>query len=256
MRKDASRTRGGRRRASAMVMAELREMFSGDALREILEIEDHGEVVLTVVGDPKGGDANVKHDDGRDAWTHATEPLEYDRPHQARLYHPAGILFRSPKKGETAHMLRAKTKSGRNAPGFGLLIPDGGDGSASFLPDWWGDNDSGLFAPSGETLHVEAKDKDIIIKAGGATIQVFGATGKIEATDKGGAKMTLDGQGNATIAAAAPNGAVQVTATPVTGSVKLGPIGSLPVLVQGTFDSLGVPVTQNPAAALSIVKAG
>lgn len=173
--------RNHRRRASAAVMAELREMLSGDVLREILDITDGGEVVLTQIA---SGTPNEKHDDGRDVWTNVTEPLEYDRPHKPRLYHPAGILFRAPKKGESAILLRPKSASGRNAPGFGLLFPDGGDGSASFLPNWWGDNDSGLFAPAGETLHVEAKDQDVKVDASAAGKKVL-----LQGGGKGVARM-------------------------------------------------------------------
>lgn len=39
-------------------------------------------------------------------------------------------------------------------------------------------------------------------------------------------------------------------------ATKLGQVGTLPVLVQGTVDSLGVPVTQNPAASATTVLAG
>jgi len=156
----------GRRRASAAVMAGLREMLSGDTLREVIELQDHGEVVLTVVGNADGGDVNQPHDDKRDAWTNATEPLEYDRPHRARLYVPGGMLFNAPAAGDTAHMLRPKSRFGTNSPGFGLLIPDGGNGSGSFLPDWWGDNDAGLYV-QGKKLHLESKDKDVEVKAGG-----------------------------------------------------------------------------------------
>lgn len=80
-----------------------------------------------------------------------------------------------------------------------------------------------------------------------------------------GAVIKIDQNGGLSITAA-PNqnidvttsgsGSVQVSATAVTGAVKLGPVGNLAVLVQGTFDSMGVPVTQAPAATLTIVKAG
>ena len=39
-------------------------------------------------------------------------------------------------------------------------------------------------------------------------------------------------------------------------ATKLGNVGTLPVLVQGTVDSLGIPVTQNPAASATTVLAG
>lgn len=197
MRQDATRSRG-RRRASAAVMAELREMFSGDVLREVLELEDMGEVMLTVIGNSEGGNANEPHSDGRDVWTHATEPLELDRPHHARLYHPAGIVFRAPKNGETAHLLRPKSKAGCNSPGFGLLLPDGGDGSASFLPSWYGDGDSGMYT-QGEHLHLESKDKDIYIDAGGAEIHISGGGGQIDITAKAGALVTVNGNAQSAV---------------------------------------------------------
>jgi hypothetical protein len=55
---------------------------------------------------------------------------------------------------------------------------------------------------------------------------------------------------------ASGSGQVNVTAAAVTGKVGLGPVANLSVLVQGTMDSMGVPVTQAPAATLTIVKAG
>lgn len=39
-------------------------------------------------------------------------------------------------------------------------------------------------------------------------------------------------------------------------ALALGLVGTLPVLVQGSVDSMGVPVTQNPAATGTIVRAG
>jgi hypothetical protein len=39
-------------------------------------------------------------------------------------------------------------------------------------------------------------------------------------------------------------------------SLKLGLVGALPFLYQGSVDSMGVPVTNNPAASASIVKGG
>ena len=39
-------------------------------------------------------------------------------------------------------------------------------------------------------------------------------------------------------------------------ALKLGPVGSLAVLVFGAMDSMGVPVQQAPAASATIVKAG
>jgi len=81
-------------------------------------------------------------------------------------------------------------------------------------------------------------------------------TGCVIKMDQNGA-VSVTGAPNQNITVSASGtGSVAVSATPVTGAVKLGPVGNLAVLVQGTVDSLGVPVTQNPAASATIVKAG
>jgi hypothetical protein len=72
----------------------------------------------------------------------------------------------------------------------------------------------------------------------------------ITITNIAGDSITLSG-GQVTIKAA---GVQVVQASPTT--LALGLIGSLPVLVQGAFDSMGVPVTQNPVATATIVRAG
>jgi hypothetical protein len=89
--------------------------------------------------------------------------MHNDRPMpQARLFIPGGIVFRRPKKGETAHLIRGRDKHG---PGSALILPDGGDGSDNAIPDWLDDENCGLFSPSGERLHIESKDKDVVIEA-------------------------------------------------------------------------------------------
>jgi hypothetical protein len=79
------------------------------------------------------------------------------------------------------------------------------------------------------------------------------------------AEVYLDENGQVLIRAAANQnatmqatgtGVAQVTADAVTGVVKLGPVGNLPVLVQGSFDGMGMPVTQAPIAVATIVMAG
>lgn len=169
------------RRVSFATMAELKALFDPDSLRAATDMADHGEVLLVVIGASEGGSVNQPHDDKRDAWTAGQEPSQLDRPHVCRLYVPAGIVFRAPKKGETAHVLRAKDHGG---PGAALMVPDGGDGSTALLPDWWGDNDSGMHAPAGETLHVSTKDQPVKIDAGGSKdVVVNGGAKKVARVD-------------------------------------------------------------------------
>lgn len=82
---------------------------------------------------------------------------------------------------------------------------------------------------------------------------IFESGGKavsVTYTDSAGDSISISG-GTVTIKAAGTQ-VIQATAT----SLKLGLLGTLAVLVQGAFDSYGVPVTQAPAAAATIVKAG
>ncbi len=102
---------------------------------------------------------------------------------------------------------------------------------------------------------IKVKDGNNLRLLGNGASVLIDKDGNVNATSKDGANAVLEGK-NATVSAAAPDGVATVTATAVTGAVKLGPVGNLQVLVLGAMDSLGVPVTQAPAAVLSIVKAG
>lgn len=98
-------------------------------------------------------------------------------------------------------------------------------------------------------------DVSLYCKQSGVTIYLKASDGSITLTDKGSGSIKLDGSGNVT-AQAATGKTVQVTSD-ATGTVKLGPVGTLAVLVQGTQDGIfGVPVVQAAAAAATIVKAG
>lgn len=145
---------------------------------------------------------------------------------------------------------------GRRVEPFGLRsVPPAG-----VMGAWVGVDASGLilgaessrFGPSG------LNDGEVALynKISGVSI-LLDKNGAITITDKGGAQIKLDGSGNVTVQAAAPNGSVTVTATPATGTVALGPVGNLQVLVQGAQDPVfGAPILQAPAAVASIVKAG
>lgn len=82
------------------------------------------------------------------------------------------------------------------------------------------------------------------------------ATGTVIKLDQNGA-ITITAAANQNInVTASGTGQVNVSASAITGKVGLGPVANLSVLVQGAFDSMGVPVTQAPAAIATIVKAG
>lgn len=73
----------------------------------------------------------------------------------------------------------------------------------------------------------------------------------------GGTEIRLDKDGNVRIVAADAK-KVQIVATAITGSVELGPDGGPndQVLIKGSLDSLGAPVTQAPLFSTTTVKAG
>lgn len=79
--------------------------------------------------------------------------------------------------------------------------------------------------------------------------------GRIEIDSSGNIAVIAKANSNVSVEASG-TGQVNVTAQAVTGKVGLGPVASLAVLVQGAFDGMGIPVTQAPAATLTIVKAG
>lgn len=101
--------------------------------------------------------------------------------------------------------------------------------------------ESGSYAPT-----LDEGEVAIFSKASGAVIKID-ADGNVSVTAAPGKNVSVTASGT---------GAVNVSASPVTGTVGLGPVANLPVLVQGAFDSMGVPVTQAPAAIATIVKAG
>lgn len=139
--------------------------------------------------------------------------------------------------------LRSRPPSGT----FGVWIGLGGESGNGVIVA----AESSRFGPS----NLDDGEVALYNKVNGTLIKLD-KNGAATMTDQGGAQVKLDGSGNITVQAAAPSGSVTVSATAVTGSVKLGPVATLAVLVQGAFDSMGVPVSQAPAALLTIVKAG
>jgi len=135
-----------------------------------------------------------------------------------------------PPAGEPALVARAG-----GGPLNGFIIACG---SKRYFPANMGDGDVALYCKqSGTTVYLKASD------------------GSVALTDKGGATLKLDGSGNVS-ATAATGGTASLSSDP-TGTVKLGPVGTLAVLVQGTQDGIfGVPVVQAAAAVATVVKAG
>src|SRR5262245_35598186 len=114
-----------KRRTSAQAMTMMKDLLNGPVLRQIIGYADMGEVSIAYVGNNTGGHGNVPHDRGHDLFTHVVDALS-DLPILGRLYVPAGILFRRPKSGETAHVIRARDLQGS---GGALVVPDGSDGN-------------------------------------------------------------------------------------------------------------------------------
>jgi len=140
------------------VMAELRmmiETLASDAVERALARA--GEISFGRIGNAQG-DVEVA-DDKRDAWAHTTDLLT-EHKRMPRLYTPAGILFNKPAKDETLHIIAAKDCGG---PGAELGIPDGGDGSANHLPEWY-DEKAGV-SVNGKVAVMESRTDDVEVTA-------------------------------------------------------------------------------------------
>lgn len=163
----------------AHLIAELKELLSGAAIRALAGIVDTGETLLAKIGNPDGGDPDNVHDKKRDVWTWFRDALT-GASEQGRLYIPASILFNKPNKGETAHVLRARKAGG---PGSALVVPDGSDGKTDdFVPPWYGDENCGIYSTD-RVVRIQSKNKDVLIEAGGAVIKID-QNGKIEVNSK------------------------------------------------------------------------
>lgn len=109
--------------------------------------------------------------------------------------------------------------------------------SAKFGPSDLADSDVCVYgATSGQIVKCHANGKITIANGSGCTVVLDGTTATVDATT-----VTVTATGTATVTGA---------------SVKLGPVGTLGVLVVGTLDSMGIPVTQAVAASGTVVKAG
>ena len=190
-----------RRDVSAVIGQLLKDYLNGPMLRQIIGLRDTGAVEVGTVGSDIGTteiDSDKKH-----VLVHGTKPMHDDTPSLGRLYVPAGILFRIPQKGESYHEIRAS-----ECDKAALVLPDGGDGSAAFTPDWLGDSDAGIYATD-QAIHIESKNKDVVFKAAGCTItltndsKVVVAAGDssitvnkdsdIAITAKSGSKVSING---------------------------------------------------------------
>ncbi len=178
-----------KRRASAHATTMMRDLLNGPVLRQIIGLVDMGEVILANIGSSTGGAVNAQQQ-RRDIFTHAVESLT-DIPLLGRLFVPAGIVFRRPKTGETAHVIRARDVQGSGAA---LVVPDGSDGDTDdYLPDWLDDDNCGIYATE-EAVHVESKNREVFINAGGAQIRIT-KDGVLSIDAKDGQKVTVQGGG-------------------------------------------------------------
>lgn len=149
--------------AVSHLFGQLKEMFSGASIRQVAGIRDVGEVFVGNVENATGQGAdgpNMIHKTSRDVWTHVIDGLT-GHSVLARLYAPAGALWRLPKKGDGAHVIRGRKMNG---PGGPLAMVDGGDGSTdNIVPSWLGTSDAGI--SMAETVHVESTNGDVKVKA-------------------------------------------------------------------------------------------
>lgn len=225
------------------MLEELKQIFHGPMIRQMAGIRDMGELVLAYFSDPDGAPIYHIDDDRKDIWVTLRDAIHPDATGKivARLFAPMNMLWRLPKQDESGMVARGSEAA---APGSSYALYGDG-GKENQVPDWLDDDNAGISVD--ETVHIESKSGDIFLKA---------ASGKTIKAEVNGATIEIDASGNITLTAKSPNGVATITATPVTGKVALGPVASLSVLVMGSMDSLGVPITQAPAAALTIVKGG
>lgn len=107
----------------------------------------------------------------------------------------------------------------------------------------------------GETqVYCKVAGTELFLDKDGKATLAAGLT-KITLTKNGDVSIEAAVNANVSVTASG-TGQVNLSATPVTGKIGLGPVANLSVLVQGSLDSMGVPVTQNPVATATIVKAG
>lgn len=180
------------------------------------------------------------------------QPYDYD----GRRMFPFGIRS-VPPKGVQAVWLGVAGESGN-----GVIVAAE---SSRFGPSDLADGEVCLYNKvTGATIKIDKNGAVTASDPNGAQMKLDG-NGAASLTDKAGNQIKADGTNIDVTAAAGANvnvsasgsGSVQVTATPVTGAVKLGPVGTLQVLVLGAQDPVfGAPILQAPAAVLSIVKAG
>ena len=146
---------------------ELKELLSGAAIRSIANIREMGEVALATIGD------STTDDQKRHVLITFTDVLN-GLGDLGRLFVPAGILWRIPLKGEGSHVVRGRKMRG---PGAALVMPDGGDGSASAVPGWddgtnLDGSNAGIKLPEG--LHLESTgDRVRIVSNSGGTKAVI-----------------------------------------------------------------------------------
>lgn len=141
---------------------QLKELVGGPMARMRAGITDIGEIFVGTVKDVSGaGDGpSLIHQTFRDVWVHVVDLLT-GQPVLARLMAPAGILWRLPKEGDGAYVVRGRKADG---PGGPLAMVDGGDGATdNVVPQWLDSSNAGIYGD--ETQHVESAKGDVKVDA-------------------------------------------------------------------------------------------
>ena len=123
-----------------------------DAVRAASGVRDVGEALLAKFLDD---DTRVESD-GKDIIARLTS-LATEYAAVGRLFIPSSILWRKPRAGETAMVVRPQHGS---APGLSYVLY-GTAGADDAVPPWWGDDDCGIYAS--ETVHVHSATGDVVL---------------------------------------------------------------------------------------------
>ena len=179
------------------MLAELRQIMNGPALRALMGLRDLGEAVLGFFNDPDGGDVADVDTDAGDIWC-AVQGATSDPPTGkivARLYIPMNAFFRLPKKGESCLVVRGQEADG---PGKPYAFYGGGgtadDKSKVAPPGWLDASHSGLSVP--EHLVIESTGDEVKITAntgGSSATIVLKKDGTVTIDAAGGKDIVLNG---------------------------------------------------------------
>lgn len=149
---------------------DLRQVLTGSTLRKIMGIPSvMADIILAQIKAPSGGTLTAVANDRSDVYV-GFQDIISNIFGTGRLFAPANVLWRLPKSGESAMVLKPTEGDGTGIPY--VLYGDGG--KASQVPAFLGSNDCGIAAD--ENVHIESGNK-VTIKGGSGALTVSGADG-------------------------------------------------------------------------------